>query len=655
MFIFSDPFLSANVIAEAATLTTALSEKDDCSCGISAILESRSQSRTGMVNTQMIQSGHALQASVNITPHSALPTRHSKSLDQLKVGNFATMPCRTIHHDDRKKKREMSSQDANLNQNGCNNYYHSTLPVRHQNGPGRKFPYTSRSSVDLAYRKEPHTSTLLRDNQNWETKQNRKYEYQSQPPRPLSEPQSKSASHPRHSCRPSDEVERYIVCAPAKNATITSSSSVKCINNSTCTHFPRSNSTQIFPPNRNELDIMFHRSTLILSRNKEQVVIPNCKLDPDKRILNYRRASNVSCRKDYQISNIENTGLVNTLPKYNQSNRVSKCSKEDYKNSSISRYKLSREITVNSSSTDSESINNSNSKRLQTSASVPHHLAHSGDRLRHVRSASSVLDELYPLAATASESLPNLIRGAGAGAGNNLLSLSTSASTSSLTSEQSGWVSSRNSSEISSPEIPPSTTNDEMLAINGEQLRNKLYELITDQTKDCAQSSKQHQNPLDNELVHFSRNNTNVINIRMRKTDKTNLKKELIDDKNVYNFSNKKMIENSDMIQKDIHKNNGVIQKTSVEHPYIKKEFTQILPVENQKEVGGYEELRLPPPKQFRDVPLPPEPFRDPSPGPSPAIDNLLYHVYETIQDDIKKSKSNTDLADKIEGKNYKP
>lgn len=610
----------------------------------------------------MVQSGQTMQASVNITPHSALPTRHSKSLDQLRVGNFATMPCRIIHNDDRKKKREISSQDANINQNGCSNYCHSTLPVRHQNGSSRKFPYTSRSSVDLAYRKEPLTSnvvgTSVADDQKWNVKQSRKYDYQSQPPRPVSEPQSNSSSHPRHHYRPSDEAERYIICAPSKDPTITSSSSVKCINNSTCTHFPRSNSTQIFPPNRNELDIMFHHSTLILSKNKEQMMIPNCKLDAENRVLNYRRASNVSCRKDYQrenISNIDNSGLVNTLPKYNQSNRVSKCSKEDYmciKNSSISRYKLSREVTVNSSSTDSESLHNSNSKRLQTSASVPHHLAHSGDRLRHVRSASSVLEELFPLAATASESLPNLMRG---GMGNtNILSLSTSASTSSLTSEQSGWVSSRNSSEISSPEIPPSTTHDEMLTINGEQLRSKLYELITDQTKDCAQSSKQHT-PLDNELVHYSRNNTNVINIRVSKTDKTNLKKELIDGKNlisdVYNFANKKIIENkNEMIQKEVHRNNGVIQKTPVEHPYIKKEFTQIIAVENQKEVGGYEELRLPPPKQFRDIPLPPEPFRDPSPGPSPAIDNLLYHVYETIQDDIKKSKSNTDLADKIEG-----
>lgn len=93
-----------------------------------------------------------------------------------------------------------------------------------------------------------------------------------------------------------------------------------------------------------------------------------------------------------------------------------------------------------------------------------------------------------------------------------------------------------------------------------------------------------------------------------------------------------------------------VIQKP-VDHPYIKKEVSSLTAAEREKEIGGYEELRLPPPKQFRDIPLPPEQFRDPSPGPSPAIDNLLYHVYETIQDDIKKSKSNTDLADKIEGK----
>lgn len=43
------------------------------------------------------------------------------------------------------------------------------------------------------------------------------------------------------------------------------------------------------------------------------------------------------------------------------------------------------------------------------------------------------------------------------------------------------------------------------------------------------------------------------------------------------------------------------------------------------------DELRLPPPKQFRDEPLPPEPFRDPPRQHS--VDNLLYHVYEGVKE----------------------
>ena len=68
-----------------------------------------------------------------------------------------------------------------------------------------------------------------------------------------------------------------------------------------------------------------------------------------------------------------------------------------------------------------------------------------------------------------------------------------------------------------------------------------------------------------------------------------------------------------------------------------------------------YEELRLPPPKQFRDDPPPPEPFRDPpvppprptvplvAPKPKPKIspptpiDNLLYHVYESVKEVQRK------------------
>lgn len=45
-----------------------------------------------------------------------------------------------------------------------------------------------------------------------------------------------------------------------------------------------------------------------------------------------------------------------------------------------------------------------------------------------------------------------------------------------------------------------------------------------------------------------------------------------------------------------------------------------------------YEEVQLPPPRQFRDIPLPPEPFRDTIPPPD-SVDNLLYHMYETVKE----------------------
>lgn len=45
-----------------------------------------------------------------------------------------------------------------------------------------------------------------------------------------------------------------------------------------------------------------------------------------------------------------------------------------------------------------------------------------------------------------------------------------------------------------------------------------------------------------------------------------------------------------------------------------------------------YEEVSLPPPRQFRDIPLPPEPFRDTIPQPD-SVDNLLYHMYETVKE----------------------
>lgn len=136
---------------------------------------------------------------------------------------------------------------------------------------------------------------------------------------------------------------------------------------------------------------------------------------------------------------------------------------------------------------------------------------------RHVRSASSVLDELFPLASTASESLPNLAQpeqepnetqprkhrhrrqfsGGTIGLMSISLSLSTSGSTSSLTSERSGWVSSHSVSEISSPEQAPatSTTTPSGPPVNGEQLRTKLYELVAGQQSNERSTRKQKHQP----------------------------------------------------------------------------------------------------------------------------------------------------------------
>ncbi|EFN84960.1 Protein FAM135B [Harpegnathos saltator] len=65
----------------------------------------------------------------------------------------------------------------------------------------------------------------------------------------------------------------------------------------------------------------------------------------------------------------------------------------------------------------------------------------------------------------------------------------------------------------------------------------------------------------------------------------------------------------------------------------LRQKLSKIVPRKDRAakenvEEHSYEEVRLPPPKMFQDEPPPPEEFRDP---PAP-IDNLLYHVYETVK-----------------------
>lgn len=110
---------------------------------------------------------------------------------------------------------------------------------------------------------------------------------------------------------------------------------------------------------------------------------------------------------------------------------------------------------------------------------------------------------------------------------------------------------------------------------------------------------------------------------------------------------------------------NGVVTSpNSGLHPYIRKEcritpdISSVYKIEDTRDEveHAYEELRLPPPQQFQDEPPPPEPFRDPPPAPPLPVDNLLYHVYESVRCrerqqkpmEMMKSQSTTELTHKL-------
>lgn len=268
-------------------------------------------------------------------------------------------------------------------------------------------------------------------------------------------------------------------------------------------------------------------------------------------------------------------------------------------------------------------------------------------------------------------------------------------STSSL-SDQSGWVSSRKSSGVSSPE----TLQDEQqqTILNGEQLRIKLLKLLNDQ-------HHQYQSP-----KRRSSEAAKLTNGRMKMTangDMPEVHKRLSTvTVRMMPTVIRQNIENEWIEPTPIERPNGM-------HPYIRKEFAQFSkPLQDLQQmtldkkqirktakrsseksksefdltnIGDhtFDDLRLPPPQQFRDAPLPPDEFRDPptvngigrcknSPPstatlkvvnklessdiamsktlhkePAGAIDNPLYHIYEAIKQDrlVIKSQSSTELT----------
>lgn len=326
----------------------------------------------------------------------------------------------------------------------------------------------------------------------------------------------------------------------------------------------------------------------------------------------------------------------------------------------------------------------SKNRRLLSSASVPFKLE---------------LLELEPTTPPGfSESLPNLAPPPPAFSNSPPLSMksktrTTSSESTSTLSEQSGYVSSHRSTGISSPE----TLQNEQRMFNGEQLRKKLLKLLEEQPQRKASIERKRSNSgkyVNNFSQHKRHSSGNAIERNKSLT-----------------FNGKSSAwENleSEWIEMPSQQTAG--------HPYIQKEIPNLRkyrqspqkqmtldlksgkvtrkPSEKSKSDFDltnmsdqpFEDLRLPPPQQFRDAaPLPPDEFRDPpladiakllppkekiknliSPPPPPttltlnkhkpqmieSIDNPLYHVYELAKPlakssarNVIKSQSTTELV----------
>lgn len=224
-----------------------------------------------------------------------------------------------------------------------------------------------------------------------------------------------------------------------------------------------------------------------------------------------------------------------------------------------------------------------------------------------------------------SESLPNLAPPPPAFSNSPPLSMksrnrtSSSESTSTL-SEQSGWVSSHRSSLPSSPE----TLKNEQRAFNGEQLRKKLLKLLEEQPQRKGSVEKKRNNSgrfVNGFSQHKRHSSGNAIerNKSLTFNGKSSsawekLQNEWVEippisttspryKQRVNPFGDKKGTERQTTLDSKAR------QRARKPSEKSKSDFDLTsIPMDQP-----FEDLRLPPPQQFQDVaPLPPDEFRDP-------------------------------------------
>ncbi|CRK95646.1 CLUMA_CG009104, isoform A [Clunio marinus] len=397
-------------------------------------------------------------------------------------------------------------------------------------------------------------------------------------------------------------------------------------------------------------------------------------------------------------SKAKNNVNSNTIPRSNSSQTL-RLQNGNAASQKLSEYSKSKKM-INSNGkyfngTDSSSTDQSTtitpkrrSKRLLSSRSVPFKL------------------ELLEMETNGppgfSESLPNLAPPPPAFSNSPPLSMksrnrtSSGESTSSL-SEQSGWVSSHRSSLPSSPE----TLKNEQRTFNGAQLRKKLLKLLQEQPQrkgsvDKKRSNSGRSNDFSQHKRYSSgnvieRNKSLTFNGKSSTAWET-LHSEWVEIPPIAGSPEEKYKQKGEK-EKDEDKtilNSRSKQKQRKSSEKSKSDFDLTsLPMDQP-----FEDLRLPPPQQFRDIaPLPPDEFRDPpsineelslknekklspiigkqlkqhppliqqqsnpiqkqtilmAPQMIEAIDNPLYHIYEIKRQPgqprpFVKSQSNNEL-----------
>lgn len=209
-----------------------------------------------------------------------------------------------------------------------------------------------------------------------------------------------------------------------------------------------------------------------------------------------------------------------------------------------------------------------------------------------------------------SESLPNLAPPP-AFSNSPPLSMKTKPRSSSLSStsslsEQSGWVSSRRSSIPSSPE----TLQNEQRSFNGDQLRRKLLKLLEEQPQRKASIERKKKNGT-NGATQQNRKSRSTIerNKSLTFNGKSSLWEKLANELIEIPASNKHS-SNKDLNHNFHQLTLDTRQKKASRKPSDKSKSDFDL---TNLADHPFEDLRLPPPQQFRDAaPLPPDEFRDP-------------------------------------------